>query len=332
MSADAPMSSSQPSPAVYDVRPYKPDGGAEGSGILMLVSALAFVGAALGFAAHWVSQYFYLIILFPILIGFVVGAVGVRMVRQGRVRNPLIGGLAGFIGGALAMLMMHYFDYRSFRDSLAELDPEWRTIAQLPAAEREQLLAEVEDVADREQLAAVFRAAAVGSFGEYMQYAAHEGVEISSSRGSGNPMNLGYYGTWIYWGIEMLIVAGITYAMVRGSTADPYCRECGAWKEQRTLGGFHGESAASALAATDALESGQLDRFRAAGANNVVGSLPVTASCCPRCAGEIDLKVEHATVDGKGNVQKKALAHVTYPRAALDPLSELFSKPHLPQQ
>src|SRR5882724_503557 len=78
---------------------YKPDGGYTIGGLLMLISTLAGVGAVLGYITHIVSQWFYLILLFPALIGLGIGLLGVRKVHAGRVRNPWLGGLAGFLAG-----------------------------------------------------------------------------------------------------------------------------------------------------------------------------------------------------------------------------------------
>src|SRR5438477_9459746 len=83
----------------FPTTPYTPDNGYTLGGLLMLIAALATIGAILGYLAHLIAHYFYFIILFPALIGFVIGAIGIRMVTIGRIRNPWLGGLAGVFAG-----------------------------------------------------------------------------------------------------------------------------------------------------------------------------------------------------------------------------------------
>ena len=51
----------------------------------------------------------YLILLFPLAIGAAIGSIGVQLVEAGKVRSPLLGGVAGLFGGVVAMFAMHYF-------------------------------------------------------------------------------------------------------------------------------------------------------------------------------------------------------------------------------
>src|SRR5688572_3621339 len=195
MTSDSSATAATPSPLPppYTVKPYKPDGGTTMPGLMMLVGALVVTGAVLGFVAHFVAQAFYLILVFPFLIGLGLGAVGVRMVRAGRVRNPLIGGLAGFVGGALAMFMMHYFDQQKFRDEAFSAEPEFAQVVKLPPEERQQFLADL-DAADREDAARGLRAA--DSVLGYLDLQAHYGVTIGKPGRSGDRgINLGYYGS-----------------------------------------------------------------------------------------------------------------------------------------
>lgn len=272
----------------FDVSTYRPDGGADLPGVVMLISALALVGAVLGFIAHFIAQFFYLIILFPILIGFGVGFVGAMMVKKGRVRNPWIGGLAGLVGGVLAMLAMHYFDYESVKTALD---------AQHPGG------------------------AELG-FIEFMNIQAEHGVEIGRTSSS---INLGYIGSWIYWIVETLIVAGVTFFVVRSAAAEPYCPDCGVWKDERVLGGFGADPDAAAAA----LQSGDLERIRQANPSPVASPLVVTAAHCHHCAKghRVDLKLESMLANKKGEVENKTLAHVSYPGEAMPYLAALFAAP-----
>ena len=133
-----------------------------------------------------------------------------RLVKFANLRNPLLGGLAGFVGGVAAMTMMHYFDYQSFRGEVDQRAPDIRDVARLPASERETEYPQFENPAGARELAEAY-----ASFPGFMNFSARQGVEIKSTRGSSSsskPLNLGFVGSYIYWAVELLIVAGITFA------------------------------------------------------------------------------------------------------------------------
>jgi hypothetical protein len=165
----------------FQVSDYHPDGGVSAAGVAMLVSALVLIGAAMGFVAHWISQYFWLILLFPVGIGLILGFVGQRMVKSGRIRNPAVGGLAGFLGGALAMSLMHYFDYESFRKQLARVDPQLLQIARLRPEQRQRLIRDDLSEHNRRALEALFEAGQVKNFFDYMDMEARFGVELKKT-------------------------------------------------------------------------------------------------------------------------------------------------------
>lgn len=289
---------------------------------MMLVGALVVTGAILGFVAHFVAQAFYLILVFPFLIGLGLGAVGVRMVSAGRVRNPWIGGLAGFLGGALAMFMMHYFDQQKFRDQAMESQPGFAAVVEMSPQEREQLMGDLEP-ADREMVLREIRAAE--SVWGYLDLQAHYGVTIGKPGRSGESgMNLGYYGSYIYWLVELLLVAGITYGMVYGATKEPFCADCEQWKRAKVLGFFGAEP----QLATAAVESGDVSKMKQISPTQEITDVRLTAHACDGCVdkGEADLKLELLTTDKDGKLQTKTLSHVTYPAAALPHLVTMFQQ------
>jgi hypothetical protein len=324
MSNELPSSAALPR---FSVRPYTPDGGFTMGGVLMLAAAMVLAGAAMGFVAYYVSKLIYLILVFPVFIGFGMGAVGVAMVKAGRIRNALVGGATGFIGGALAMSMLHYFDYREFRTSQSQQHADVFKIAQLPRAEREKLLNDDQTVTAQERQKASLYLDAMNSLPGYMNwYAAEVGVRIKSTHASSKNdqgTNLGYIGSYIYWSIEILIVAGITFGMVRATTREPYCPRCDQWKLSKVLGLLQTDG----KTAKAAVLSGDLSAIAAA--HPVAGAGPginVSASACPGCSGQtdVDVKVEQITKDKQNKIHKTTLAQVTYPAEALPLLAQLF--------
>lgn len=314
----------------FTVTQYRPDGGFNAAGVAMLISALVLIGAVLGFAAHLVSQFFYLIILFPCLIGAGLGIVGRKMVVSGRVRNPIIGGVAGFLGGVLAMTMMHYFDYEQFKSKMAELKPETiemvEVLSKVPPERRRSLLDADITAEKMDSINKLVEVGSIHSFAGFMNFEAKEGVTIGSTHAIGNKdrgMNLGYYGSYIYWLVEILIVAGITFAMVKSAAAEPFCVKCSDWKKPSVLGFFAAQDLAPVSAA---IQSGDLSKIVAQVPTEVVTPLKLSAAVCPHCstAGDVDLKLEYVTADNKGNPQFKTIAHSRYPGQARDAVAALF--------
>jgi hypothetical protein len=69
--------------------------------------------------------------------------------------------------------------------------------------------------------------------------------------------NLGYVGSYIYWGVELLILVGVSFAIMLGAASEPFCVQCETWKQERILGGV----SPPADEAVDAINQGDLNRL-----------------------------------------------------------------------
>ncbi len=105
--APRPQNAALPPAPHFDATPFQPDGGAPFAGIMLTISVAIVSAALLGFIGSMIGQWFYLILIFPLGIGAGVGAAVAFALKQGKVRNPAVGVLAGFLGGVIAMLTMH---------------------------------------------------------------------------------------------------------------------------------------------------------------------------------------------------------------------------------
>ena len=321
--------SSAPLPS-FSPDPFQPDGGCSVGGLILLGGSGVLSGLVLGALAGFVSQWFYLIILFPVGIGLGVGAVGAFAVKSGKVRMPLLCGAAGFLGGCVAVVAMHYYEYHTFEEELAEVSPDVRKFAanfdQLQA-KRAELSEEdralLDDLAKDPQIR---EALAVNGFISHLDLMAHRGVTISSKRGQ-NPINLGYTGSYIYWGVEAFIIAAIAFVFTNGAAAEPFCSQCESWKTGSVVGGFD----ASITNVKEALGSGDLN-FLAEYATPNTETLPLTLFRCPTCQFEspIDARLETVTVNKKGEKSKSTLCTVTYPAEASEAFELVFRPKSLP--
>lgn len=306
------------------LRPYRADGGYEITGLTISLVGGMVAAAVAGFLAHLISQWVYLILIFPVAIGFGVGFVGARAAKWFRVRSPWAAGLAGLLAGVSAMLCMHYFDYQASRSQVAELSPEVQALYQLPPDQFKEFVNNNVEAKEQESANAEYALYHAESLSAYMDAQARQGVELKRVGGSDSGgMNLGYVGSFIYWIVEVLMVALVSAGVMKVQAAEPYCRRCGAWKRQQKLGTM-GTDPAAALAAVN---SGDTALIRACARSGPGPTELITYSCptCPQSC-EVDAKLQ-VIIPPKKKKEKptlKTIAFVTYGQGSLGPLAEAF--------
>lgn len=330
---NSPASSSVP---VITLTPtaYQADGALALGSAFQIVGLLGLLGIVLGVVFGVISRFFYLILLFPIVIGGCIGAAGSACIRRFHVRNPLLCGFAGFFAGCLAMFTVQYTGYRIFEKNLVEaLGPEGLAVREL-ALRRDEIRAGWETATEEEKAVIEeletnpegLEALRTNNVWRYMDLMAHRGVEINSGRGGGG-INLGYTGSYIYWAIETLIVAGLAYSLMSKAAAAPYCSDCSRWKEAQLYGPFN-DSAEIARA----VREGTLSQFPNDPQAGVTDAM-ITVYTCPNCQheGTADVLVEKWTTNGKGEVSKKQLTQMTYPGASIPVLATICTPPAPPE-
>jgi hypothetical protein len=307
---------------LYGPRPYESDGGFSAQGLFLTTAVGVGVAVVTGVIAAFIGRFFYAVLIFPLFIGAAVGAAQAWAVRHTKIRTPIACGAAGLIAGVVAVVAIHYVEYTDFKGAMSEAAHDEQAlrqaIATTPDAEEREYLKEALE------LSQVFSAEAreVNSFTSYLDWSARQGVEISASRGSSTPLNLGYTGTYIYWGIEALIVALISAAMARSRASQPFCVACDEWKTQRELGVV----LAKAKAVGEIVEAGRLaDLPGLAAASGEQAAISVYQ--CPGCAEEeVVLEVETVTFN-QGARTKSQIARAVYPRKAVEELERYFVSP-----
>jgi hypothetical protein len=214
------------------MKTYKPSGIAPIQGILI---ALAFAGVA-GLIAGGLLWFFdhkiglYLILLFPAVAGFIVAFATSGGVDTGKIRNPLVAGLIGLLGGVLALGVYHYLSYEiSFKDSVKE-------------ALAQQSKTQVSS-ADVQKFSDEYLRGEVGDTGfmGFLKDEAKQGISITrSSSSSGIELKDGW--AWGYFIIEGLIIAGLGVMMSSSSASEPFDERANAWYGKSIyLGGAGGD-------------------------------------------------------------------------------------------
>lgn len=337
----------------FPTTPYRPEGGFTTFGFLLLLLASLLAGMVLGVLAGFVSRWIYLILIFPVLIGLGVGAAGYLAIRVGKVRNVTLGSMSGLLGGFFAMVSMHYLGYQIYRideppdpnwayfqRSLTEMTPEeirssrevmdylvrtmrahpdyFKASPDWPEARafqiREGLIKAMEDPLHRAELRVI-------DLWSFMQFKATAGVVFKGTRSgdASGGMNLGYIGSWVYWFVEVVVVALIALGIQSLAAKEPFCRRCQNWKPQRQLGILLEED-------LNALREGDLPHFASPAPEGENGSMvAVKASICEGCRDQspVDLFPARLVVTNEG-VMEAPLEAFTYPGEALPYLEKIF--------
>ncbi len=85
-------------------RSYEPSGKAGDGALTILALGCTAGGVAVGLLEGFVSQWFSLFIMFPLMIGITAGSIGAVIVKARNVRMPVIAALIGLVGGVLGQL------------------------------------------------------------------------------------------------------------------------------------------------------------------------------------------------------------------------------------
>ncbi len=312
---ETPVAPSLPRDLAFDTQPYVPDGGFSAVGLLVLLIGLGAAGIGMGALAYYVSQWFYLILLFPFAIGIVIGGVGMVLVKAGKVRAPWLAGIAGLLAGVLAIVTSHYLEYRQFNIDLNDNRAKAQFKMLLAANDEKEVLK---------------RLLAVKSFPDFVDAKAHEGVTIKRGGGNDKGINLGYIGSYIYWLVEMSIVAGIVFAMTWKPAREPFCTTSNEWKTERCGDNFAVPQELGVDAVVSAVGDGavgKLAELKQVARESTTPTIPVRiyvyASPQHSDVTPVDVKLNKFVTNKNGQQEEKEILLITYPAHALPSLETL---------
>ena len=201
-------------------------------GLVLLFGAALLAGIAIGALASVVGRFLYLIILFPILMGLGLGMVMTSMVSSQKIRSSVVVIIAGLFAAVVTYGSMHYFDYLQFRSNVAK---------QIKA----DVLAEYGETVPDEDVQAYIdyllnEETGSPGFAGYIFFSVEQGVSIShiGVGSSDSGLNLGIF-TWVYWLVELGIIAYMSIEPAHKKTKDLFCENCDRWvTEGEHIGGI----------------------------------------------------------------------------------------------
>lgn len=125
-----------------------------------------------------------------------------------------------------------------------------------------------------------------GGFLGYVQLAAKSGVTISrasSSQKENKPTVTGV-GTYVLWGVEFLLAAGIAMSMAFAGAKQPFCERCDDWYGRVDILGAGSGGKENAAEVIRALETGDLERALSAEALGQPSDGATSILSLERCA------------------------------------------------
>ena len=288
----------QDAPPRFVALPYRAEGGCSLLRLPLFVAALLLAGPALGWVASALGQVCYLILLFPLAVGLALAALAAVACRRARLRNPTLAGLTGLAAGVLAVLTMHVCDYEQTRRQL-RAEP-----TGIPETVR-QRLAETDNLAT------------------YLDATAGIGLTVCDRSDTG--FNLGYVGTYAYWAVELMVVAGLGLFGARAAALRPFCGGCGRWKGERRLGTLHESAELLPLLRRGDLVGLAGHRVPPPPARRG-GALMLSAAYCPGCREETPVDVRLERLAGGRGQPPGDVVHLSYPGEALPVLEHVFAE------
>lgn len=253
-------------------------------GLLFVVVVIS--GLLVGGIVAFISQFFYLIFLFPLLMGAGAAFVMATGVRGLKIPHASLAVLAALVLCIVLYTSLHYGQYLLFiQQAHADVAQE---LGSIDAASIDELL----------DLFLLEETGATGFVG-YMLLQVDSGFEVGRTTSS---TSLPVSGSmiWIYWLIEFAVIAGMAALAAVGASSKTFCHACEEWYTSQRLGSVARESA------TQFLQAVQMDDFRQA--HDMVQtemtptpSLEVYLRRCPSCeSSELHLAVEASGLDARG--------------------------------
>jgi hypothetical protein len=271
---------------------YQPSNKVPGSGYTWLVLTALIGGLAIGGATFAVSRLIYLIVLFPLAMGFGGGFLQAYAVKMGRVRNPAIATGFGLLTGLAIYGTLNFGNYLAARQETAE---------EIKKSLSQSDLATIDRIIDDNILNGQ-------GFWGFMKIRAQEGVSIGRvSSSSGSKVKLQNEWAWGYWVIELAAISGIAAFMAFAAANEPFCEESNEWYLPKTLIG-----SVSLSESGNFLTLIQNDNFVKAGAlidpqnQSPVPNLAIHLQRSPGSnINDLMLEASRTSLDNKGNVSFK---------------------------
>jgi len=276
---------------------YVSSGKFSGAGLISLFGIGIICAVVLGFLVYFVSLAFYLLLLFPIGWGLLVGLSAAAGVKAGKCRNAAMAAVVALLCAGLTYGTFHQLKNREVRRNVQGL------IAK--AAQEKKFDLQNSSVEKAYENWLHEETGQKGFWGE-MAFRAKAGMNISKAGSGGSkdqaPMISGT-GMYVYWAIELAVIAGCALLLPWAAAREVYCEDCQEWYQKAPLATLDLGKVPSAV---EALVSRDMTAFGACLGPGAGGY--VTLQKCPSCqSAPLNVIVESSVREQKGKETRKAV-------------------------
>lgn len=276
-------------------RAYQASGLSAPGAIPRLAVVCLLAAAAGGVVEGLVSRWLSLLLLFPLLLGGIVGFAAGRVIGGSHVRAPWMAALVAGVAGLFAQLAVHAVQYVEFRYELGQ-----ELAAAQPGVDGAGAGAVVDQILQQETGQA--------GFAGYLQFRAKVGTEIKKA-GHSSGIKLEGAAFWVLFAVNFLLAGGIAASSAFGRANAPYCEPCQRWYEQHQHVAS-GSADKSAVAGTlRALDAGVVTEVPAVfGAAKPDGVAVLQLLRCTGCSDH-EPQLSLTVITGPAKKQKTKLAY-----------------------
>lgn len=193
------------------------------NGIVMLVLATIFAGIVLGLLLGFVGQFFFLVGIFPALVGIAGGYVLAQAIKKFKMPNKAVAILIGTLMAVMIYGSYTYFDYLQFQNQLYDAmvtfgDPTLYIFKDM----------------DKATLTNFLLQETTGSTGliGYWKSTVNAGISIISMGGMGSNFPFNPLWSTLYLISEFLLIAGFAIKGAWERVNRPFCSGCEAWYDE----------------------------------------------------------------------------------------------------
>ena len=258
-------------------------------GLILLLAVMLPAALVIGYLLHLIRPIVYLPVIFPLITGGVLACIGAVLIGRFRFPHALPACCIGVLAAVVAVVSSHYFDYLSFLSLIR-----FQTLKAM--------------LAPRAFLGFVDLQAQQG-----------EGIILVRS-GAVFEFSFGHVGTYLYWIVELALIASLAGFVMRKRAIEPVCGLCKRWKRDQFLGkmGLDSKKAVSAVSSGNLEEIARI--YKADGDRGP----SLSAWVCEQCAadGEVELRL----VERLGR-NENVLTCVTCSGQVLPHLETIFFSP-----
>jgi hypothetical protein len=202
------------------MKKYRASGRVPFGGLILLILGAIIGSLLVGGLVFGVSHLIYLIVFFPLFMGFIGGGILAWTVKRGKVRSPILAGLFGLIMGVAIIGVYRFAEY--YVDFRNEVTSSVRESGGQDVSQQD-----IDEFIDK----TLEKETGSSGFIGYLKYSASLGMTITptSPSSSSSPMELDERGTIIYSIIELLAVALICAGVAFAAARQPFNEEADEW-------------------------------------------------------------------------------------------------------